>query len=404
MRAIGADTQFNTKEYQESKRNYQKAFGLKPMDYPKNRIAEIDVILLNMEKRKVEEEAARLAAMRNKNKDKSWEENTSDEEKYIIAARDAQKDNEDLKYAELLAYQEALKKTRNGYVVNGENIRNSNASVIDEQKNIDDFLYDQVKKEDDLRQIAVVEMVKEMDAKWTKEKNAEQRDRATSSNQLEDYKQYQNNLNSKHREVILGNYSESQELKEIRYRKFGEYEDNRLKNIEEIESKKENIKIFTISNSEEQHKRIIASSAYTDDIKKTQNENLEKGDGIASSNYSSLQSENELRKMETEVWKEKSQLKRELELEEINHSKWPGEKDPYDYVETDRSRSYKQGITEETYDEGSNKVVKRTVVKGNKVDEYKMVVTNHGTYYFKNGESITKSTWNTSTENVDNSE
>lgn len=399
-----ADAQFKTEEYKNAKRNYQQAFGLKPMDYPKNKITEIDNILLDIERKKVEDEAARLAEMQNRNKDNSWEENTSDEEQYIIAARNAQKDAENLKYAELLAYKEALKRTQNSYVVKGENIRNSNASVINEQKNINDYLYDQIKREDDLRQIAEVAMVKEMDVTWNKEMNAAQRERAISSTLTEDYKQYQKDLNSKHREVIMGNYNESQQLAEMRYKKFGEYEDIRLKNIEEIENKKEDLKTFNSSNSADQQRRIEASSENISDMRATQKQYLNKGEDIANSNYSNLQSETEMRKMETEAWKDKSQLKRELELEEINHTKWPGEKDPYDYVETNRSRSFSQGVTEETYDEGSNKVVKRTVVVGNKVEEYKMVITNHGTYYFKNGESITKSTWNTSTENVKNSD
>ena len=399
-----ADSQFNTEEYKNAKRNYQQAYGLKPMDYPKNRIAEIDKILLDIERQKAEDEAARLAEMQNKNKDRSWEDNSSDEEQYIVAARNAQKNAEDLKYAELLAYQEALRRTREGYVENGVNTRNSNASIINEQKDLNDYLYDQIKKEDDLRQIAEVKMVKEMDATWVKEMNAEQRERATSSTLTEDYKQYQKDLNSKHNEVIMGNYNESQQLAEMRYKKFGEHEDIRLKNIKEIENKKEGLKTFNSDNSANQQKRIEESSENIIEMRKTQIQNYDKGEEMANSNYSNLQSETEMREMETEVWKDKSQLKRELELEEINHTKWPGEKDPYDYVETDKSRGYKQGITEETFDEGNNKVIKRMVVKGNKVDEYKMVVTNHGTYYFKNGESITKSTWNTGTENINNSD
>lgn len=399
-----ADTQFGIREYKEAKRNYQQAFSLKQMDYPKNRIAEIDNILLDGERKKAEEEAARLAEMQNKNKDRSWEENISDEEKYLIAARDAQKENEDLKYAELLAYQEALKKTRQEYVVNGENIRASNSSIINEQKELNDYLYDQTKKEDDLRQIAEVAMVKEMDATWKNDMDEAQRNRAILDNQAEEYKQFQNDHNAKHREVILANYSESQQISEMRYEKFGESEDNRLKNIEDVENKKEALKAFNSSNSADQQQRIEASSKHISEIRKTQNQNFDKGNEMSNSNYSNLESEKEMRKMETEVWEDKSQIKRELELEEINHTKLPGEKDPYDYVESNRSRSYKQGVTEETFDEGNNNVVIRMVVKGNKVDEYKMVVTNHGTYYFKNGESITKSTWNTSTENVDNSE
>jgi hypothetical protein len=43
--------------------------------------------------------------------------------------------------------------------------------------------------------------------------------------------------------------------------------------------------------------------------------------------------------------------------------------------------------------EGNKVVVQRTMTEGNKVDVYKMVAGKSGTFYFLNGESISKDTW-----------
>jgi hypothetical protein len=65
------------------------------------------------------------------------------------------------------------------------------------------------------------------------------------------------------------------------------------------------------------------------------------------------------------------------------------------------AKKYKQGITEENYLDGSRKVTKRVLVRGQKGDEY-LRITHHwgGVYYFKNGESINEQSWVSETENL----
>jgi len=69
----------------------------------------------------------------------------------------------------------------------------------------------------------------------------------------------------------------------------------------------------------------------------------------------------------------------------------------------DRNRSklaheYPEGVTEESYTEGNKVIIKRVVVRGNKADEYSKVIAKWGTFYFKNGQSITEQIWTNGTE------
>jgi hypothetical protein len=76
------------------------------------------------------------------------------------------------------------------------------------------------------------------------------------------------------------------------------------------------------------------------------------------------------------------------------------EKDPAAYTERFRSElanNFPQGVTEESSTLGNKVIITRIVVKGTKGDEYKKVLDKSGNYYFKNGFSISESTWNRET-------
>jgi len=60
---------------------------------------------------------------------------------------------------------------------------------------------------------------------------------------------------------------------------------------------------------------------------------------------------------------------------------------------------YPPGLTEETYTDGNKKIVRRIVVFEGRADDFKMVIQPWGArYYFKNGISITKSTFESETD------
>lgn len=69
-----------------------------------------------------------------------------------------------------------------------------------------------------------------------------------------------------------------------------------------------------------------------------------------------------------------------------------------DFNRSKLAQEYPQGVTEESYTEGNKVIIRRVVVNGNKADEYSKVIAKWGTFYFKNGQSITDIMWKSETE------
>ncbi|MEO8733230.1 MAG: hypothetical protein ABI373_02755, partial [Flavobacteriales bacterium] len=68
-----------------------------------------------------------------------------------------------------------------------------------------------------------------------------------------------------------------------------------------------------------------------------------------------------------------------------------------DYNRNKLASQYPQGVTEESYTEGNKVIIRRVVVQGNKADEYSKVIAKWGTFYFKNGQSISEQYWTNNT-------
>ena len=69
-----------------------------------------------------------------------------------------------------------------------------------------------------------------------------------------------------------------------------------------------------------------------------------------------------------------------------------------DHTRSKLAMDYPQGVTEESYTEGNKVIIRRVVVNGNRADEYSKVIAKWGTFYFKNGQSITSQIWTKETE------
>ena len=69
-----------------------------------------------------------------------------------------------------------------------------------------------------------------------------------------------------------------------------------------------------------------------------------------------------------------------------------------DYNRSKLAQEYPEGVTEESYTEGNKVIIRRVVVNANKADEYSKVIAKWGTFYFKNGQSITEAIWSKETE------
>ncbi|MDZ4750356.1 MAG: hypothetical protein SGI87_01990 [Flavobacteriales bacterium] len=82
-------------------------------------------------------------------------------------------------------------------------------------------------------------------------------------------------------------------------------------------------------------------------------------------------------------------------------SKNPGrEKEASEYPMLPGTENLPQGVTETSYELPNKTVIERTVKIGNKVDQYKKVVSKYSIYYFKNDKPITENTWNSETLDI----
>lgn len=71
-----------------------------------------------------------------------------------------------------------------------------------------------------------------------------------------------------------------------------------------------------------------------------------------------------------------------------------------EYILPEGAEDLDEGIEERSYKEGNKMVIERTVKRGNKVDIFRKVISKTGTYYFKNGRSITEEQWKRETLDV----
>ena len=69
-----------------------------------------------------------------------------------------------------------------------------------------------------------------------------------------------------------------------------------------------------------------------------------------------------------------------------------------DHNRSKLAQDYPPGVTEESYTEGNKVIIRRVVVNGNRADEFSKVIAKWGTFYFKNGQSITEAIWARETE------
>lgn len=94
----------------------------------------------------------------------------------------------------------------------------------------------------------------------------------------------------------------------------------------------------------------------------------------------------------------RSQDQRMASKEQLDRTALNQPKSFADYNRSKLATEYPQGVTEESYTEGNKVIIRRVLVNGNKADEYSKVIAKWGTFYFKNGQSITEMVWSRDTE------
>lgn len=127
---------------------------------------------------------------------------------------------------------------------------------------------------------------------------------------------------------------------------------------------------------------------------KEQKENLAEGkDESREARAQAIENKKATIELQTTEQRQKSGESQASAAEKLRAQNRGEKKSEDDYLIVEGTETLPEGVTENSYKLGEKMVTERTVKVGNKIDKYRKVVSKTGTYYFKNGKSITEGTW-----------
>ena len=463
-----ADAFFDAESYEKALEKYGDAIEVKDEKYPNSRIKQINSILedlqkqedddalAELERKRQEEEEARLAEeqrladelaekerLLKEKKDENDRDDSDVDDKSgrQYSTIDGGSDDKVVKYyrdakkSEDLAKYDAIQDEKdNNDKLHGDLNSMSNLKRIDNMEEVEerqDGLEAMALNGEDNRMESLLNLEnqeKENNDNLNKyEKDADKR-RARNENDVEEDKSRQDNLvlNDAFREQKVEDNSDWKDKVDNNTRTYESKGDaGRVDNMFEIEEKIEKSEVINeegerkrLENvAEAEQKQIKQDQYHTDlsDASQVRRENnfmeveekQEKSEGLSQSYEVKLlenQSDVDKKKNSQDAYLKGKELDadlRRLDAMEGIDDKYKGEeKDPEDYNLGEGESDVRYGVSETSREQGNKTIIERTVREGNKVDIYRKVISKTGIYYFKNGNSCTEQIWELETVRV----
>ena len=177
-------------------------------------------------------------------------------------------------------------------------------------------------------------------------------------------------------------------------------EEVRQENMRSTEADKQKYRSFTDDVRSAADERLIG---YGEDTDKKKDQYRDIGEGkevLVEDNAYEVKKAKERQNYFLTDAEETARVRRENARDELFDKDRGGEKDFDEYYLPEEAEDLEEGVQERSYEEGNKMVIERTVKRGNKVDIYRKVISKTGKYYFKNGKSITVTTWKRETLDV----
>ena len=124
----------------------------------------------------------------------------------------------------------------------------------------------------------------------------------------------------------------------------------------------------------------------------------ERGNAMVEEKRRAVEEEKRARQARETGYVNHSEQARQRSQQQLDATPGPQQRAFAEYNRSKLAQEYPPGVTEESYTEGNKVIIRRVVVNGNKADEYSKVIAKWGTFYFKNGQSITEAIWSKETE------
>jgi tetratricopeptide (TPR) repeat protein len=404
-----ADSYFNFKEYLVSKTYYEDALAIKPAEvYPKSRIERIGLLLAKsaadeIERAEREARERELAEANSFNRGSDLSNSTEDD----MDARKAEERRKALeeKWA-------AMERDKEAWKEKNTEISRGAGSRLSENESLTKTYNESGKEMSEQGNLKAEERAENMvgykEAMMSQDQrreaiHAEKRDDA--DREFKDFKK------------------QSTEEQERYYGKSSTYAEHQ-KNVVKIKEANTSLMTrgqetyeYSVSDVQKDEQRyneyLKLKEAESDERMEVKEKDvLEFKEAIAEQNANALAKDKQKEIEEIETTKEKqkaskermgslSEEKRAEQLLEIKSKEtYTHEKNPMDFRPSPLLDEYPQGVTEETFEEGNKTVIRRIVIAGNKAYEYHKVVSRSGTYYFKDGLSISIALWDLESNKV----
>lgn len=371
-----ADQAFAANNYQEARGMYATASDLKPEEtYPISKIEQIDKILADLEKQRLEAELAaeRARELANQKPQNNTTIDIRKEQEAEQFMRDAREREEAEKYEKIKKFRSDLELEETADAETASSRRMEGVAQRDRHLEEGAGLYngDETRRRqnaDDLE--AMRQALAQAEA-----------DRAARADQLRE-QNLERNLS----------LQEQKEQLDLQWKeKHGQQADAMVQQKEDMRSSEDQRAQRGLENNQQAKEQADAIAANEADRRM-------KGQALIEERARQLDAEKRAQEVREAHLRNMSEHSRQRNKEQLDNIPRDQPRAFADYNRSKLAMEYPPGVTEESYTEGNKVIIRRVVVNGNKADEYSKVIAKWGTFYFKNGQSITEAIWSRETE------
>lgn len=379
---LDADLSFGAKDLSEARSLYTQALDIKPNEaHPKNRIEQIDKLLAQESIKS--QEAARLAEeLRQKEEEERQRKarNTHiDRGKEVEAEqfmREARIREEAEKYERIKKQRASLEETELTHKESAEMRRGDATRTFEkyEDNSAEFYVGSEKQRMQNAEDIAAFKI-------------------KLSNEQIED----QNVATI----VRTNNYNSiDKEREEIQKTDQGMAEAY-LERVQDVERYKEQQSVNAEERSREEKGKLQNNKAAIDQLEDDISLATKEKQQLAQDQQQRVADDKLRYQAELGSKEQRSKDHRNETMEELGRIELNQPKDYNDYSRSTLAQDFPEGVTEESYTEGNKVIIRRVVVRGNKADDYNKVIAKWGTFYFRNGQSISEHMWINDTTSSD---
>ncbi|MFN3875483.1 MAG: hypothetical protein ACK4L7_06190, partial [Flavobacteriales bacterium] len=374
---VAADEALAAKEYRRARGLYAEASDLKPQEtYPLAKIDQIDRLLAEMERQRIESEAAARKAAEDAAQQRTKQSTTIDRSNEQQAEEFMRKARE----REELEKWERIRKLRDDVLAeesgNASEAAERRAAAVQGKSRIEEQRAGLHQGDETRRELNASELLA------LKERSALEEARRRQRSEQATTQQYELKLSAQERVI---QQEQQRSLQQSRA-------------AETAAGQAERLRAAHASRADASAQRAAAERNLVEQVIEQQAELQRRRAALNEERLRVIEDQKRANAAREAGYVQASEAARARAKEQIDATPKDQPRAFADYNRNKLAQEYPPGVTEESYTEGNKVIIRRIVVVGNRADEYSKVIAKFGVFYFKNGQSITEAIWTRETE------